>query len=731
MKKILTILILIISVSCNAQTSKFNLDFEGVKNSLPVNWENFGSDDYLISIDTTVSQHGNNSAVIEYQGDVPQFKAWSYSIPANYRGKKIKLSGYLKTENVTNGYAGLWMRIDPSVAFDNMKDRGVTGTTDWEKYEIVLDLQASSARRILVGGLLVGKGKMWIDNLKVTIDGKPLAKVHPKKISKAERDTEFYLGSKVVIGELDEQQISNLELLGKIWGFLKYHHPAVGKGDYNWDYELFRILPDYLKATGDGRDQVLTEWIEKYGDIPHCKSCKATADDAFLKPDLAWIEDSNLSSSLKEKLKYIKQNRHQGEHYYIAMASQVGNPKFKNEDSYLNMPYPDAGFRLLALYKYWNMIHYFFPYKKLMDKDWNKVLKEYIPKFINAKTELEYEFAAVQLIGDIQDTHANLWGGNNAINKWKGENYAPVHVRFIENKLVVTDYYNPELQEKTGLKVGDVITKIDGENVEDIVQRKLPFYPASNYPTQLRNLSGDILRSNSESISINYLRDKKEYAADLQLYARTKLNIYRWYRRDDQGKCFKMLEDNIGYITLKNIKQEDVKKIKEQFKDTKGIIVDIRNYPSAFVPFSLGSFFISDRSSFVKFTQGNDNNPGEFTFTKPFKIPSQSKSYKNKVVVLVNELTQSQAEYTAMAFKAGDNTTVIGSTTAGADGNVSKILLPGGLSTKISGIGVYYPDGTETQRIGIVPDIEVHPTIKGIREGRDELLEKAVEFIKE
>jgi C-terminal processing protease CtpA/Prc len=47
----------------------------------------------------------------------------------------------------------------------------------------------------------------------------------------------------------------------------------------------------------------------------------------------------------------------------------------------------------------------------------------------------------------------------------------------------------------------------------------------------------------------------------------------------------------------------------------------------------------------------------------------------------------------------------------------------------ISGIGVYYPDGTETQRVGIVPDIEIRPTIGGIRNGKDELLEKAIELI--
>jgi len=73
-----------------------------------------------------------------------------------------------------------------------------------------------------------------------------------------------------------------------------------------------------------------------------------------------------------------------------------------------------------------------------------------------------------------------------------------------------------------------------------------------------------------------------------------------------------------------------------------------------------------------------------------------------------------------MAFRASPNATVIGSTTAGADGNVSFFYLPGGIYTQITGLGVYYPDGTETQQVGIVPDITVTHTIEGIRNGRDE-----------
>lgn len=194
-------------------------------------------------------------------------------------------------------------------------------------------------------------------------------------------------------------------------------------------------------------------------------------------------------------------------------------------------------------------------------------------------------------------------------------------------------------------------------------------------------------------------------------------------------KCYKLLDGNIGYITLATIRGGDILNIKREFKNTKGIIIDIRNYPSTFVPFLLGSYFVSDETPFVKFTIGSVVNPGEFTYTDNLKIPKAEETYQGKLVILVNEYSLSQAEYTAMAFKAGGNTTIVGSTTAGADGNVSTIFLPGGLRTMISGIGVYYPDGTETQRVGIIPDIKIEPTIKGIKAGNDEVLEKAIEII--
>jgi len=712
--------------------SDLNLNFESIQDGKPVVWQIYPKKNYTVSLDSVNIKSGKYSIAIEFTGDSASFKAISLNLPDVYEGKSITLTGYIKTENVSDGYAGLWMRIDPYIAFDNMQKRGVTGTTGWEKYTITLPMNPTKTKQIALGGMLVGKGKMWMDNLHITIDGKDIkdAKICTNGLSPAEKDEEFAIGSYIVFPELTEQKINDLDLLGRIWGFLKYHHPAIAAGNYNWDYELFRMLPAYLKINNSvERDEFLLQWIEKYGEIPKCETCEETAANAFLKPDLSWIDNSNMNQQLKDLLHKIYLNRDQINHYYTNLEITSERPEFLHEDPYTQLPCPDAGFRLLALYRYWNIIQYFYPNKYLTDKNWDTVMKEYIPKFILAGTQLDYELTALKLIGEIDDSHAQLLEGRQKLDSLRGYRIAPFQVRFIENQLVVTKYYKPDLQTVSGLNVGDIITRINGKSVKAIVDSVKEYYPASNEAARMRDVANDMLRSSGQTLSINYISSSETKQKNLTLYDWQ--NMYQYIYPKDTTLCYKFsLVNNIVYITLKSIKEEDIDNIKSDFKNTKGIIIDIRNYPSAFVTYSLGSYFVSNSTPFVKFTKGNPDNPGEFTFTQDNIIPKPEESYKGKLVVIVNEETQSNAEFTAMAFRAGVNTTIIGSQTAGADGNVSDIYLPGGLKTWISGIGVYYPDGRQTQRIGIIPDIVVKPTIKGIQEGRDELLEKAVEIIK-
>ena len=186
---------------------------------------------------------------------------------------------------------------------------------------------------------------------------------------------------------------------------------------------------------------------------------------------------------------------------------------------------------------------------------------------------------------------------------------------------------------------------------------------------------------------------------------------------DKTGDTFQRLSPEVAYLKLSSVKGADVARYIDSANGTRGLIIDIRNYPSEFVVFTLGQLLVPEKTDFVRFTTGDLSNPGAFHWTPPLSLSPAMPHYSGKVVILVDEVSQSQAEYTTMALRVAPGATVIGSTTAGADGNVSAIPLPGGLNSMISGIGIFYPDKRPTQRVGIVPDIEVKPTIAGIRDG--------------
>ena len=303
----------------------------------------------------------------------------------------------------------------------------------------------------------------------------------------------------------------------------------------------------------------------------------------------------------------------------------------------------------------------------------------------------------------------------------------PVIVRFIEDQAVVTGYSDNVAGAATGLTAGDVIETLDDVPVRDLVKRWAPYYPASNEAARLRDIARGVTRGECSDVRLGVNRNGRPVpitAGRLPLTG----NQTAGATHDRPGDTFQMLSSDVAYLKLSSIAVKDVVGYVERAKGTKGLVIDIRNYPSEFVVFALGSLLVDGATPFARFTIGDLDNPGAFRWTPPLTLDPRTPHYPGRVVVLVDETSLSQAEYTSMAFRAA-GARVVGSTTAGADGNVSPSALPGAHRTMISGIGVFYPDKKPTQRIGIVPHVEVRPTIEGVRAGRDEVLEEAVRQI--
>lgn len=733
MKNLFVFFLCLPFLSFSQDIPTFNFDFETVKEAetLPKDWFKWGTPNFEITSDETEKQHGKTAIkVASNSEDGKGFGCPAYKIPAKYEGKKIKLTGYIKMEKVREGNVGLLLRIDGesgSLAFDNMQSKNITGTNDWKQYTIELDYP-DGAQTIFIGGILSGKGTAWFDNFDVMIDGRSITKLKTvaPKLFPAQLDKEFDEGSKIEKIVLTPEKTQSLATLGKMWGYLKYYHPKIATGDINWDYELFRVMPEYLAAPDHKtRAEVAIKWIEKLGEFEK-GDYDASGLELKLKADYQWFGE-NRHDELIYLLIRLRTADRTGKHFQMGFAPNVGNPVIKNEVAYEDFQYPDVGFRLLALYRYWNIINYFFPYKHLTDDKWDQVMLDFVPKFVNAKNELEYKLALLELIGKVQDTHANIWMQDDALSEFFGNNVSAVKIKMVEEKAMVVGYHDDEKGKASGLKIGDIITTIDGSSVESIIEKMLPHLPASNYPTQLRDVAKKLLRTNKKILDVTYLRNEKEHNIALSTFPKTEIKT--WKRSDK--KSWKVMDGDIGYIYPGTIKDGDIEDMKKNLLSKKGIVIDLRCYPSKFMVFDFGNFLTPEAKPFVKFTLGTLMKPGNFNFGSNLSVGGNDNgTYQGKIAILINEQTQSQAEYTTMAFQTSPNNKVFGSTTAGADGNVSTIILPGKIRTMISGIGVYYPDGTETQRVGIVPDVEVKPTIKGLTEGKDEVLEKALKWIK-
>lgn len=92
-------------------------------------------------------------------------------IPKDFLGKKVRLVSYIRSKDV-NKWAGMWMRVNDRsgkvLSFDNMQNRPIEGTTQWRRYEIILNVPAKS-KYLSYGVLLQGTGTVWLDNFRFFI----------------------------------------------------------------------------------------------------------------------------------------------------------------------------------------------------------------------------------------------------------------------------------------------------------------------------------------------------------------------------------------------------------------------------------------------------------------------------------------------------------------------------------------------------------------------------------
>jgi C-terminal processing protease CtpA/Prc len=529
----------------------------------------------------------------------------------------------------------------------------------------------------------------------------------------------------------EQMQIENLEKLCRVWGYVKYTHPVFLLGEKDWDEELLKLIPQVQKCKNSKKvNQLLHDWFVSLGDIDYgTNSCVpiwagSKEGDKVVQADTAWISDTSyLGEKLSDDLSQLKVvpniNRTKAPVKFVNTYAD-----FSNEKTYADMDYSNTSYRLLGLFRLWNAMEYYYPYLDILDEDWGGQLSKYIPKMMAGEDKQSYQLTIAAVSVKLQDAHVSMKEYQTFFGEW----YTPIILHEAEGKIVVADIFDSSCP----LKIGDIVLKIDDRNVEDKIEELKEYIPISSDNKLEAKLFQYLLLSQSSRVTYTVLRDGKEKQVIVQA-----CNINNSGLDNKILLSHERLDGNIGLINPSKLEPDEIFSIMKEFKDTNGLIIDMRQYPSEDIMHSLAQYIVQKPLQFVIVSKASQAVPGTFIKSSERIVDASSYdkskgiyNYDRNVVVLMDENSVSSSEYTIMSFRTGKNVTVMGEESIGADGNVAYLPLPGQMSMRFTGMGVYTPEGGQTQRIGLSPDIRVERTIQGIKDGRDELMEAAIQYLK-
>ncbi|NQU87566.1 MAG: hypothetical protein HQ541_17570, partial [Mariniphaga sp.] len=369
-----------------------------------------------------------------------------------------------------------------------------------------------------------------------------------------------------------------------------------------------------------------------------------------------------------------------------------------NENSF-----PNEAERVMAVTKIYSVIKYFFPFKELMECNWDEVYKRFLPKAINCTSRNEYINLIKEMSGFINDSHGFVWYiREKAIRK------IPITAIYLENKMVISEVTNEEFQSIHKIEIGDEIIEINGKIIQNLIEYHSKFISASREITLIR----DLMR--------NLLIDEIDKPFTLKLFSKEgkiknicgnygEFTISESFKKKSK-KAIKEISESILYVNLFTLSDNDTQEIEAKLTKFKNVIFDMRGYPSYSKMLTLlkqlCKFNVFDwgvvKIPIISYNPASEDD-NSFVFKTCINKSKASPKFNNKIAVLVNEETQSYGEAICEALRVNSDAILIGSNTAGANGDVTFMSLPGNLDLMFSQMVVLISDGSSMQKVGLFP----------------------------
>jgi hypothetical protein len=421
---------------------------------------------------------------------------------------------------------------------------------------------------------------------------------------------------------------------------------------------------------------------------------------------------------------------------FIALTS---DPAVVNS-AWSTQEYPIMGARLLGAFRLWSTLRTFHAYSELHDEDLGETFTRVIPHVEAATSAVAYAAALLDLASAMDDSQGSVVGGS--VTQRIGAAAAPFRVRWIESRAIVTQAGEPATT--GGIVVGDELTGADGYPMPAYVTEHRRYGPASNEWTRLRNVMNMVPRG-PPGDAIFRVRDASGRERPVSVQRTTAaLTAFPATARSAKA-AVRELAGGFGYIDLDRVTDRTVDSALSAFSATRGLVLDART--SRDVDPAVLSRVLQRVSASVRAVTRREalrvaTEPcaGVLDTTasscaidrrqwENVLVADTTQRYRGRLVLLVDERTQGPFEEFALALESATNTVMIGTPTAGASGAISAVNLPGRLAATFSGTEVRHADGRQLQRVGITPQVEAHPTVKGVRAGTDEVLDAAQRWL--
>ena len=527
----------------------------------------------------------------------------------------------------------------------------------------------------------------------------------------------------------------------KVWGFVKYYHSNVSTCNVNWDSVLVSVLPTIEAATNDSEfNDALDTMLAAAGPMALSTSYFPDTLPQNLKfnRDWGWIDSSAtiLRSDVQVQLDTIKNNFRPHAECWVQnndyTTSYEGWLIFPNDNPELNVntytSYPDENNRLLMFFKYWNVVRYFYPYTYVADTPWDTTLNNYVLPVANVNNSQALYKLYLKLATALNDVHVFGLTYSSEYQQLPGYYLPYIRLKYVDSQYVVVN------SSVSGINIGDAIISADGLTATQWEDSLRPYFSSGNMSVFRRDVAIYMLGRQTNAFNETLVVEDST-GTNHTVHA----NCINWYAIDPsffQGYIYPAdsldtikwttLPCDIGYVNMGNLQDSNVSQMYNDLHSKSAIIFDIRNYPNG-TAWNIANLMYPSAMQFAKFTTPDVTYPGTFYWAyDSLGYNGNPTPYTGKVIILMNEETQSQAEFSCMILGAIPGAIKVGSQTSGADGNISYWNLSQDLYTGFTTLGVFYPNGDSTQRIGIVPDSVAYPTKAGIRHGDDEVLDRAL-----